>query len=106
MYRAFDHKLFIGQARSFSGQFYLAHHAELAFAHQLFKQLLKNSLPDFQQGKMRLGVRSKGLKRMPFADAVNLEKTIFSIHGLYKNGWSYAFWATEELMTRYFSKYV
>ena len=53
-----------------------------------FSSLLEKPLPDFNQAKLNFGVRQKGKKRMPFYGLVEGHKKIYSIHSLYKNGYT------------------
>ncbi len=63
------------------------------------KSILENFEVDLPKGldwKIEVGVRHKGHKRLPFWGRVAGE--VYSIHGLYKNGYTLAFLAAKELL--------
>jgi hypothetical protein len=60
------------------------------------------TLPEYNSGKIKLGLRHKGEKRRPFWGAIDKslwqEAKIFGIFGMYKSGFSFPFFAAQEVV--------
>ncbi|MEC8623349.1 MAG: FAD-dependent oxidoreductase [Bdellovibrionota bacterium] len=65
------------------------------------KNELKLPLPPFEKGKTPVGLRQKGIKRMPFWGPLGKEKdNIYGILSLYKNGYTFSFKAARDLCSK------
>jgi glycine/D-amino acid oxidase-like deaminating enzyme len=84
-------KLYIGPASYENDFFFLGQNQLLKEYYELFSTLLGDKLPDFERGKILSGIRAKAPKRRPSLWRHPENKHFFSLNGLYKNGWIYAF---------------
>ncbi len=62
---------------------------------------LKLPLPSFEKGEKLVGLRQKGIKRMPFWGPLGKEEdNIYGIFSLYKNGYTFSFKAASDLCSQ------
>lgn len=71
---------------------------ELFNIYNLFSSHLNFSLGAFSDFKAVVGLRHKAKKRRPMASALNNEKSVFMINGLYKNGFSFSHLCADVVM--------
>lgn len=84
-------KLLIGSTTENQSDSYLADMSKLKSIYEEVLSVFKDELdiPSFSKAKIKTGIRQKGYKRLPFFGEIS--KDIYSIHSLYKNGFTFAF---------------
>ncbi|MDO9182399.1 MAG: FAD-dependent oxidoreductase [Bacteriovorax sp.] len=87
IYRSSDQQLILGSV-SMNNGVVMADHLELSKILTLFAERCNLSLGELRDFKVVTGLRHKGVRRRPIAKALDLEKNIFMINGLYKNGFT------------------
>lgn len=101
IYRNSDQTLILGSA-SLSGPFCVGDSAELKKIFQIVSEFLSFSLGSFDEFKVMVGLRHKGVKRLAIAKALNDDKSIYMINGLYKNGFSSALLCSQRILSDIF----
>ena len=61
-----------------------------------FHSLFKEKIPKFSEFEIKVGLRHKGIKRMPFYG--KLSENVFALMSLYKNGYTYPFLGAKEIL--------
>lgn len=101
VYRADERRLVIGSV-SENGAFITADLAGLKKIVQLFNDNLSFNIGEPGDFKIQTGLRHKGKKRRPIFRALDNEKKIFMISGLYKNGFTFSHLAAREVLKELF----
>ena len=98
----FESKLIIGSATTVG-----AYEApDLIGLHKIYtklKDILTIEIGEFNDFKIVTGLRHKGPKRLLISEAIDVEKQLFRINGLYKNGYTMGFLAAERMIELIFS---
>lgn len=87
VYRAYSKTVLIG-GTSLKDEWCAVDYVELRPLYDFFKKIIKQ-LPDFSTGEIKTGLRHKGRRRRPFLG--ELSDSIYSFHGVYKNGFTFSF---------------
>lgn len=103
IYRQIDQTLIIGSA-SQKGAILTPDFAELARIHESFSEVLSFSIGNPSEFQALTGLRHKGRRRLPIAKAMNAEKTIYTINGLYKNGFSASHLCAKKCVSEIFNQ--
>ncbi len=96
IYRSMDKTLLVGSLDDKADELGWPVMAPRAKAIQSFLKDFKIDLPSDLAWKVLAGVRHKGVKRLPFWGQVRTN--VYSVHGLYKNGYTLAFLGASELL--------
>lgn len=97
-----ESKLIIGSATTM-GAFEAADLGALAKIFNNMKATTKLDLGEMTDYKVVTGLRHKGPKRMLISEAIDTNKTLFRINGLYKNGYSLGFLASQKMVNLIFN---
>lgn len=97
VYRSEEKKLVIGSV-SEKGAFTTGDFEGLKTLVTLFQKHLALDIGRLEDFKMVTGLRHKGRQRRPIYKALDAEKKIFMISGLYKNGFTFAHLAAREVL--------
>jgi glycine/D-amino acid oxidase-like deaminating enzyme len=89
VYRSMEQKLILGSVTNPEGAI-VPDHQVLKAMLDLFNQNCSFSLGEYSDFKVVTGLRHKGVRRRPMAQAIDIEKNIFAINGLYKNGYTFS----------------
>ena len=95
IYRQAQQVLQIGSSTDNRCDIHLANEQKLQEIYQFVASALQVQLPPFESFKSIAGVRHKGHKRMPFWGEIS--QGIYSVCGLYKNAYTFAYQAANEL---------
>ena len=77
--------------------------AKLREMYGVGKSELKLPLPPFEKGQYLVGLRQKGIKRMPFWGPLGAEgEGLHGLLSLYKNGYTFSFKAAKDLCSQMF----
>ncbi|MBC7539907.1 MAG: hypothetical protein H7281_13885 [Bacteriovorax sp.] len=87
IYRSEEQTLIVGSASS-NGGIIMADYKELNGILDMFNQKCNFSIGHLSDFKIVTGLRHKGVRRRAIAKALDLEKNIYMISGLYKNGFT------------------
>jgi hypothetical protein len=98
VYRADEKKLVIGSV-SENGAFITADLASLEKIISLFNENLSFNIGALSEFKVQTGLRHKGKKRRPIFRAIDAEKKVFMISGMYKNGFTFSHMAAKEILS-------
>ena len=98
IYRNEEKKLILGSA-SKNGGFLMGDYKLLHDILDLFNEKCSFVVGKLSDFKMVTGLRHKGAKRRPMARALDLEKNIYMINGLYKNGYSFAYLCAKKVLS-------
>ena len=96
IYRAIDQTLLVGSLDDKDDQLGWPSVAPRPTQLKAILESFEMDLPKDLAWKVEAGVRHKGQKRQPFWGSVG--RNLYSVHGLYKNGYSLAFLAAQELL--------
>lgn len=94
IYHAHAQRLLIGSTTD-STHHYLGVEAELALIYDRLCQRLETPLPPLSEAQVRIGLREKGAKRMPYVKRTDAG---WWIGGFYKNGYSLGLQLAQELI--------
>jgi hypothetical protein len=81
-------KLLMLGGTSNSDEVSLADVEKLKSMYQCFVEIFRSELPAVENAKLSYGVRQKGKKRMPYWGKLQESDNIYTIHSLYKNGYT------------------
>lgn len=98
IYRQEAQKLILGSL-SQNGSIVMAHHQELDELLSLFNLHSQFSLGQLHDFKIVTGLRHKGQKRRPLVKALDFQKKIYMINGLYKNGYSFSHLCAKKIVS-------
>lgn len=90
-------KLLIGST-TFETNHFLPPEKELKEIYQRIKEAVEFDLPEFEQGKIKVGLREKARKREPY---IHEENNLIFLGGLYKNGFTLSLKLARDLSRRY-----
>lgn len=88
VYRAFSKTVLIG-GTTLKTEWDAIDYIDIKDQYNCYKEIFKERLPSFDLGLISSGMRHKGRKRRAFCGEIS--KDIFSVHGIYKNGYSFSF---------------
>ena len=94
VYRAYSKTILIG-GTSLRDEWSAVDYVELRPLYDFFKNIIK-TLPDFSKGEVKTGLRFKGRRRRPFLGEI--KDSIYSFHGVYKNGFTFSFYMAREFV--------
>jgi hypothetical protein len=97
VYRHFSKTVLIG-GTSLHSQWDSVDYIEIKDQYDFYRGILKEKLPEFSKGKIRSGMRHKGVRRRPFAG--ELFKNTYSLHGVYKNGYTFSFYLGRKILNQ------
>lgn len=102
IYKNENKKLLIGSTTENQSDFYLGDLKKLKEIYDEVSHTFKNEIPipPFEKGVIKTGIRQKGYKRLPFFGEVS--EDIFSMHSLYKNGFTFAFLGAKNIVSKIF----
>ena len=98
IYRNKENKLILGSV-SKNGGFVLSDHGLLNEVLEIFNNLCSFSLGNLNEFQAVTGMRHKGGRRRPIARAIDEEKNIYMISGLYKNGYSFSHLCAKKIVS-------
>jgi hypothetical protein len=98
IYRSEENKLILGSA-SKNGGFVLSDHGLLNEILKIFNNLCSFSLGSLNDFKAITGMRHKGGRRRPIARAIDEDKNIYMISGLYKNGYTFSHLCAKKVLS-------
>jgi len=99
---SFESKLIIGSATTI-GAFEAPDYQALAAIFNKVKTLLTFDLGEMSDFKLVTGLRHKGPKRLLICEALDEDKSLFRINGLYKNGYTLGFLASKRMVNLIFN---
>lgn len=94
VYRAYSNTILIG-GTSLRDEWTAVDYVELRPLYDFFKNIIK-SLPEFSEGTIKTGLRFKGRRRRPFLGEI--KDSIYSFHGVYKNGFTFSFYMARDFI--------
>lgn len=96
-YKPLIQKLFIGASGSETDS-YVPNINKLKSIYEKVYEVFgeRFQIPSFNEGIIKTGIRQKGIKRMPFYGEI--DRNIYALHSLYKNGFSFSFYGASELV--------
>ena len=97
-----ESKLIIGSATTM-GAFEAPDLKALAKIFNNMKAVTKLDLGEMTDYRVITGLRHKGPKRMLISESIDTNKTLFRINGLYKNGYSLGFLASQKMVNLIFN---
>jgi len=98
IYRSDENKLILGSV-SKNGGFVLSDHGLLSEVLEIFNNLCSFSLGSLNDFKVVTGMRHKGGRRRPIARAIDEDKNIYMISGLYKNGYTFSHLCAKKVLS-------
>ena len=98
IYRSNEQQLIVGSA-SMNDGIVMADHLVLDEILAKFNQLCSFSIGALNDFKIVTGLRHKGARRRPIARALDLEKNIYMINGLYKNGYTFSHLCAKKVLS-------
>jgi hypothetical protein len=64
--------------------------------YEYYKSIFPKTLPEFSKAIIGSGMRHKGRKRRPYCGPIS--SNVYSIHGVYKNGYTFSFYLARKLL--------
>lgn len=71
-------------------------HVKINEQYDYYQSLFGEFLPELSKGRIGSGLRHKGRRRRPFCQ--ELKNSIYSMHGVYKNGYTFSFYLAHKLI--------
>uniref|UniRef100_UPI003561BFD0 FAD-dependent oxidoreductase n=1 Tax=Halobacteriovorax sp. TaxID=2020862 RepID=UPI003561BFD0 len=96
VYRAYSKTILIG-GTSLKDEWSAVDYVELRPLYDFFKKIIP-SLPSFESGSIKTGLRYKGRRRRPFLGEIS--DSIYSFHGVYKNGFTFSFCMANQFVNK------
>ncbi|OUR95291.1 hypothetical protein A9Q84_15740 [Halobacteriovorax marinus] len=95
VYRANSHTVLIG-GTTLNNLWDSVDYVKIIDQYNYYKNLFGDLLPDFSEAFLGSGLRHKGRRRRPFCG--ELREGIYSLHGVYKNGYTFSFFLANKLL--------
>lgn len=70
--------------------------SKLKMIYESFKEIIQEELPDMSDFEIKVGIRQKGPKRMPFYGKI--APNVYAFISLYKNGYTFPFKGAKEIL--------